>query len=112
VTQTHQEKPAPLLRRQADVFKALGHPARMAIVHALGDGPVCACELAEVAGCAASTVSRHLSVLRYAGVIADERRGQQVFYHLAFPCVLNFAECIERIDMGAPPGEVCGKCCD
>ncbi len=102
-----------LLRRQADVFKALGHPSRMAIVHALGGGPVCACELADVAGCAPSTLSRHLSVLRHAGVITDERRGQQIFYHLSFPCVLSFAECIERIETGEHPEGVCaGRCAD
>jgi len=99
-----------LLGRQAEVFKALGHPARMAIVHALADGPVCACKLAGAAGCAASTVSRHLSVLRYAGLIADERRGQQVFYQLCFPCVLTFAACIERIEAGERPEEVCAGC--
>jgi len=84
----------------------------MAIVHALAEGPVCACELAKVAGCAPSTVSRHLSVLRYAGVIADERRGQQIYYHLVFPCVLSFAECIKRIESGAQPAEVCACCAE
>jgi len=88
------------LKHQAEVFKALAHPSRMAIVHALGNGPVCACELAEVAGCSASTSSRHLTVLRHAGLIEDERRGQQIFYHLTRPCVLAFAECLDRIAEG------------
>jgi len=92
--------PKTALKRQAEVFKALGHPGRMAIVHALGDGEVCACELAAAAGCAASTTSRHLTVLRHAGVIADERRGQQIFYRLSCPCVLTFAECLNRVDAG------------
>ena len=89
-----------VLKRQSEVFKALGHPGRMAILHALSDEAVCACELAEVAGCSAPTASRHLSILRHAGLIEDERRGQQVFYHLTCPCVLSFAECIERVDAG------------
>ncbi len=87
-------------KRQAEVFKALGHPGRMAIVHALSGGEVCACRLATVAGRAASTTSRHLMVLKHAGLIADERRGQQVFYHLTCPCVLTFAECINQVDAG------------
>ncbi len=86
--------------RQAQVFKALGHFGRMAIVHALAGGEVCACELAHVAGCSPSTASRHLLVLRHAGLIADERRGQQIFYRLTCPCVLTFAECINRVDAG------------
>ena len=94
------------LKRQAEVFKALGHAGRLAIVHALRDGPVCACELAEVAGCRAPTASRHLSILRQAGLVEDERRGQQVFYHLSFPCVLGFAECIQRVDAGEDPEEL------
>ncbi len=106
------DKPAKTaLKRQAEVFKALGHPGRMAIVHALGHGEVCACDLATVAGCAASTTSRHLTVLRHAGLIADERRGQQVFYRLACPCVLTFAECINRVDAGENVQTLRVACC-
>ena len=99
------------LKRQAEVFKALGHPGRMAIVHALGDGEVCACELATVAGCAASTASRHLTVLRHAGLIADERRGQQIFYRLTCPCVLTFALCLDRVDAGEKVQTMRVACC-
>lgn len=97
--------------RQAEVFKALGHRARMAIVHALADGPVCACELAAAAGCGLSTASRHLAVLRHAGLIADERRGQQIFYRLVAPCVLTFAECLDRIDAGEKVSTLRVGCC-
>ncbi len=100
-----------VLKRQAEVFKALGHPGRMAIVHALGHGEVCACELAAVAGVAASTASRHLSVLRNAELIADERRGQQIFYRLTCPCVLSFGECISRIDAGERVQTLQVACC-
>ena len=90
-----------LIRRQAGVFKALAHPGRMAMVHALANGPLPATQLATVAACTAPTASRHLAVLRTAGVVRDERRGQQIFYHLSYPCVLTFAECIERTDSTA-----------
>lgn len=99
------------MRHQAEVFKALAHPGRMAIVHALAGGPVCACELAEAAGCTPSTASRHLTVLRHSGVISDERRGQQIFYHLRFPCVLNFAECLDRIAAGEDAETLESSCC-
>ena len=88
------------LKRQAEVFSALGHASRMAIIHRLENGPVCACDLAEAAGCSPSTTSRHLTVLRHAGLIEDERRGKQVFYHLTCPCVLTFADCVEKVDAG------------
>ena len=99
------------LKRQAEVFKALGHPGRMAIVHALGHGEVCACELAAVAGVGASTASRHLGVLRQAGLIEDERRGQQIFYRLTCPCVLTFAQCLDRVAAGEKQLTVQVACC-
>ena len=98
-------------QRQAEVFKALGHPGRMAIIHALADGPVCACELAEAAGLTASTTSRHLTVLRHAGLLSDERRGKQIFYHLKTPCVLGFAECLARVDSGEEVRTITVACC-
>ena len=105
-------KPSEItLKRQAEVFKALGHPGRMAIVHALAHGAVCACDLAGVAGCAPSTASRHLLVLRHAGLIADERRGQQIFYRLSCPCVLTFAECLDRVDAGERVQTLRVACC-
>ena len=108
---TSQPPDRKVLRRQAEVFKALGHPGRVAIVAALGDGEVCACDLAAVAGCSASTTSRHLTVLRSAGLIADERRGNQIFYRLVFPCVLSFAQCISRIEAGEKVQTLRVACC-
>ncbi|MBP6783826.1 MAG: winged helix-turn-helix transcriptional regulator [Verrucomicrobiales bacterium] len=79
----------------ADVFKALGHPARVAMVRRLGEGECCVCDLVETAGLGWSTVSRHLGVLREAGVVAYEKRGQQVWYRLTLPCVIRFLNCLE-----------------
>ena len=80
----------------SEVFKALGHPARVEMVRALSGGERCVCELVEIAGLGWSTVSRHLSVLRQAGVIEAEKRGLQVFYRLALPCVARFIACLEN----------------
>jgi len=97
--------------RQSQVFKALGHFGRMAIVHALAGGEVCACDLAVAAGCSPSAASRHLLVLRHAGLIVDERRGQQIFYRLTCPCVLTFAECLNRVDAGEKVQTMRVECC-
>jgi ArsR family transcriptional regulator len=80
------------------VFKALGHPARVLIVRCLLEGEHCVCDLVESAGLGWSTVSRHLAVLREAGVIADEKRGLRVFYRLTLPCVGRFIACLENPD--------------
>ena len=44
-----------------------------------------------------STVSKHLSVLKNAGLVPDEKRGSQVFYSLRVPCILNFFSCVEAV---------------
>ncbi|MCK9590093.1 MAG: metalloregulator ArsR/SmtB family transcription factor [Terrimicrobiaceae bacterium] len=79
------------------VFRALSHPARIRVVRELsGGGEKCVCDLVEACGLGWSAVSRHLSVLREAGVIADEKRGLQVFYRLARPCVSRFIDCLDH----------------
>ncbi|MBK9167774.1 MAG: helix-turn-helix transcriptional regulator [Bryobacterales bacterium] len=67
---------------QARVLKALAHPTRLFIVDQLSRHEICVCELTDLIGADISTVSKHLSVLRSAGVLTDERRGAQVFYRL------------------------------
>ena len=82
---------------RAKVLKAMGHATRLFIVHELGEGEKCVCELQEKIGADMSTVSRHLSVLREAGVIGSSKRGNQVFYSLRCPCVLQCFTCIESV---------------
>jgi ArsR family transcriptional regulator len=81
----------------ANVFKALGHPTRLLIVDHLSGGEQCVADLTKLAGCDISTVSNHLAVLRNAGLLLDERRGQQVFYRLGAPCVANVFHCLEEL---------------
>ena len=85
------------LARRAGVLKALAHPSRLLMVEALADGEKCVCELTEMIGADVSTVSKHLALLKQAGVVIDERRGQQVFYRLRVPCILNFFGCVEAV---------------
>lgn len=87
-------------RRQADVFKALGHPARLQVVKELADGERCVCDLVDLTGLGWSTVSRHLAVLKSVGVIEDDKRGLQVFYRLKMPCVVRFAACLDAAAEG------------
>jgi len=81
---------------RAEIFKALGHPARLAMVVALGDGERCVCELQEIVGSDMSTVSKHLTVLRYAGLVDAEKRGKQMFYSLRLKCTLGFLHCVDN----------------
>ncbi len=84
-------------KNQARIIKALAHPTRLFIVDELSRGKRCVCELTDMIGVEMPTVSRHLGVLKSAGILADEKRGLQVFYRLRVPCVLNFFKCIEAV---------------
>ena len=88
------------LESRAEVFKALGHPDRLRILGELAAGERCVCELVDSIGSSWSTVSRHLSVLKAAGVLTDEKRGLQVFYRVALPCVSTFMECLDAARQG------------
>lgn len=85
------------LRERAKVFKALGHPARLAVVERLGRGECCVCELLQGSAyqkLSGPTLSQHLLVLKNAGVIADEKRGKKIFYRLMMPCVAGISLCV------------------
>jgi len=82
---------------RARIIKAMAHPTRLFIVDELSRGERCVCELTEMIGADMSTVSKHLAILRNAGVIQDEKRGTQVHYSLRCPCVLNFFTCVESV---------------
>ena len=82
---------------RAQIFKALAHPSRLLVVDALADGPRCVCELREIIGADMSTVSKHLSLMKQAGLLEDEKRGVQVFYRLAIPCVTQFLGCVDTL---------------
>jgi DNA-binding transcriptional ArsR family regulator len=84
-------------KTQAQVFKALAHPGRLLMVDELSRGERCVCELAALVGSEMPTVSRHLSQLKHAGIVDDEKRGAQVFYRLVTPCVMNFFKCVASV---------------
>ena len=81
----------------AQILKALAHPMRLWMVTQLTDGERCVCEFVKDTDVDFSTVSRHLTVLKQAGVVADEKRGKNVFYFLKVPCVTSFLGCIESV---------------
>ena len=58
---------------------------------------MCVCELTELVGSDMSTVSRHLSQLKAAGIVEDEKRGKMIFYSLRVKCLTNFFGCIESV---------------
>jgi len=88
-----------LLVIKAQMLKALGHPTRLAMVEILGaDGEKCVCELADLAGGGdRTTISKHLAVLKAAGLVSDRKEGLKVFYRLNCSCVVEFLGCIGQM---------------
>jgi ArsR family transcriptional regulator len=70
------------MRKQAKIFQALSDTNRIRILKMLEVRPLCVCEITEVLQLATSTVSKHLSILRDAGFIFDEKEGKWVNYYL------------------------------
>ena len=88
------------LRLKADVFKAMGHPIRLGIIEFLRQNEMCVCDIVEHVGTGMSNVSKHLSVLKKAGIIADRRDGLKIMYRLTMPCAVDFVKCVEGVVLG------------
>ena len=78
-------------------MKALAHPVRILIVEALARGERCVCELNRLADIDQSNISRHLAMLKQAGIVSDRRDGMKVFYSLRCTCVTAFFTCAEKV---------------
>lgn len=87
------ERHRHFIAEQAKIFKALGHPSRLLMVDALRGGEQCVCDLQVLVGDDLSTVSRHLSVLREAGVVASRKVGTSIYYRLELCCLDSFLGC-------------------
>jgi DNA-binding transcriptional ArsR family regulator len=82
---------------QAQIMKALSHPTRLFIVHELAKTEKCVCELTEMVGADTSTISKHLSIMKNAGIVGFEKRGTSIYYSLKMKCVMNFFSCVNEV---------------
>ncbi|MEW6326509.1 MAG: metalloregulator ArsR/SmtB family transcription factor [Thermodesulfobacteriota bacterium] len=85
------------LEARTKIIKALAHPTRLFMVEELSQKERCVSELTEMIGSDVSTVSKHLSILKNAGIVQDQKRSSQVYYLLRVPCILKFFDCIEEV---------------
>ncbi len=79
----------PLYEAKAELFRTLGHPARIRALELLQDGPRPVHELLDEIGVEASNLSQQLGVLRRAGLVRSTRDGATVLYALATPEVAD-----------------------
>ncbi len=82
---------------RAEAVKAMAHPTRLFMMNKLSQKSYCVQELHGMIGGDFSTISKHLTVLRKAGIIVAKKDGTQVYYSLKVPCIMKFMECIETL---------------
>lgn len=83
--------------QRAETLKALANPYRVWMVEKLAEGELCVCEFNKALDLDYSTISRHLSVLRKAGIVEYRKSGKQVYYSLRTPCIMEFLSCFDEV---------------
>lgn len=85
-----------LRRFKADIFQALAHPTRIAVVESLRDGELTAGRLQELLQVEQANLSQHLAVLRARHVVVSRKAGNQVFYSVRDPVLNDVLELLKR----------------
>jgi DNA-binding transcriptional ArsR family regulator len=81
---------------KADFFQALAHPTRIAIVEQLRDGELSAGALIERLDIEQANASQHLAVLRSKNILLNRRNGNQVFYSVRDPLIIDVLDIMRR----------------
>ena len=92
------------------IVKAMAHPTRLLVMDVLTQGEKCVNELTNLAGCDVTTLSKHLALMKRAGLLQCEKRGVNVFYQIACPCFLEFFRCIDLIQTNQIHLKRCEAC--
>jgi len=92
-----EQIPEANIKDAAQGLRAIAHELRLAVLCNLLNGPMCVHELMEATGASQSNLSQHLSKMRLMGIIANEKRGQQVYYRITNVEFLNLVDVLKRI---------------
>jgi DNA-binding transcriptional ArsR family regulator len=85
-----------LRRFKAEIFQALAHPTRIAIVELLRNGELSAGQLIEQLGLEQANASQHLAVLRGKQIVVNRKEGNQVFYSLRDKALIEVLDILKR----------------
>ena len=84
------------LEKKAEILKALGQPTRLRIIEYLRRGERCVCEIFPAIGGEQSNISRHLGVLKRAGILSDRREGVSIYYRIKDPSVMRVLDLLDH----------------
>ncbi len=87
---------SPLRLFKAQIFQALAHPTRIAIVECLGEGEVSAGALLVHLNVEQANLSQHLAVLRAKHVVSGRKAGNQVYYTLRDPVLIQVLDLLKQ----------------
>ena len=88
--------PDSLRRFKANIFQALAHPTRIAIIELLENGELSAGDLIEKLGMEQANVSQHLAILRSKQLVANRKVGNKVFYSVRDPIIIKVLALMRR----------------
>jgi DNA-binding transcriptional ArsR family regulator len=74
-----------ILERQCEICKAMAHPVRLEIVESMSQDEMPAAALLEALETSKANLSKHIALLRHAGIVEQRRDGRQVYYRLTHP---------------------------
>lgn len=113
------EAPPTLEEAQARLLRTVAHPFRIQVLEVLSQEEECVCHLSALFDKPQPFVSQHLAALKEAGLVADRREGQRIFYRSADPRISNLLRTSQALAGGiettSPPrgpvsGCKCPKC--
>jgi DNA-binding transcriptional ArsR family regulator len=100
------------INQTAALFQTIGHPARMQILLAIGEGEVCVCHIEAMLDMRQANLSQHLMALREAGLVTDRRESRFIFYHLANPRLLDVLRQMAELQGISLPEPAPSPACD
>ena len=82
---------------RAKIIKAMAHPVRLMVIEFLKNGDQSFSDIFDLFQLDKSTVSKHLLVLKEAGIVSSRKDGADMVYKLVVPCVIDFFSCITAV---------------
>lgn len=88
---------APVSEVKAELFKALGHPARIRVLEVLSEGERSVSDIQPLVGIESSHLSQQLGILRRAGLVTTRKEGASVIYSLSDPTLAELLAVAKRL---------------
>ena len=88
---------APVSEVKAELFKAIGHPARIRVLEVLSEGERSVSDMQPLVGIESSHLSQQLGILRRAGLVTTRKEGASVIYSLADPTLAELLAVAKRL---------------